>query len=119
MSLVVARNGHGAMHANLSPLSGEERKSDFAIARSVDDPLRTFSSGHLCKICTSPRMLAALRLNIQYSLQNQGLRIGLRGRNIQRNSDDKDRQKISAITRVCNGCRVRGGNTSFRTNSAT
>src|SRR5437763_12175567 len=31
-----ARNGHGAM-SDLSPLSGEERKSKFGIARSVDD----------------------------------------------------------------------------------
>ncbi len=36
-SLVVARTGHCPM-SDLSPLSGEERKSDFGAARSVDDP---------------------------------------------------------------------------------
>jgi hypothetical protein len=32
-----ARNGHGPM-SDLSPLSGEERKSNFGAVRSVDDP---------------------------------------------------------------------------------
>ena len=40
MSPVVARFGHGAM-SDLSPLSGEERKSNFGAARSVNDPKRT------------------------------------------------------------------------------
>jgi hypothetical protein len=31
--------GHGAM-SDLSPLSGEQRKSNFGAARSVDDPYR-------------------------------------------------------------------------------
>jgi hypothetical protein len=33
----MAPNGHGAM-SDLSPLSGEQRKSNFGAARSVDDP---------------------------------------------------------------------------------
>ena len=37
---ILARTGHGAM-ADLSPLLGEERKSDFGAVRSVDDPQRT------------------------------------------------------------------------------
>jgi hypothetical protein len=34
---VAARTGHSAM-ADLSPLWGEERQSDFGAVRSVDDP---------------------------------------------------------------------------------
>ena len=37
---LLARTGHGAM-ADLSPLLGEERKSNFGAVRSVDDPLQT------------------------------------------------------------------------------
>src|SRR5260221_6017947 len=36
-----APTGHGAM-SDLSPLSGEERKSNFGAVKSVDDPTRTF-----------------------------------------------------------------------------
>jgi len=41
-SLILARNGHGPM-SDLSPLSGEEQKSNFGAARSVDDPEQTLS----------------------------------------------------------------------------
>src|SRR5258706_16475146 len=41
MSPFLAPNGHGPM-SDLSPLSGEERKSNFGAARSVDDPSATF-----------------------------------------------------------------------------
>src|SRR5258705_13768278 len=37
---LMARNGHGPM-SDLSPLSGEERKSNFGAVRSVDDPQRS------------------------------------------------------------------------------
>jgi hypothetical protein len=37
MSQVLARTGHGPM-SDLSPLSGEERKSNFGAVRSVNDP---------------------------------------------------------------------------------
>jgi hypothetical protein len=33
---------------DLSPLSGEERKSDFGAIRSVDDPLADFSPADTC-----------------------------------------------------------------------
>ena len=39
-SRLLAQNGHGAM-SELSPLSGEERKSNFEVVRSVDDPTET------------------------------------------------------------------------------
>jgi hypothetical protein len=35
--LLLARSGHGPM-SDLSPLSGDERKSNFGAVRSVDDP---------------------------------------------------------------------------------
>ena len=75
------------------------------------------SDAALAPYLAACKSLVALRPNIQCSLQTKALRIGLRAETPKGNSDDKDRQKISAITRVCNGCRVRGGNTSFRTNS--
>ena len=37
---ILARTGHGLM-SDLSPLSGEERKSNFGAVRSVDDPERS------------------------------------------------------------------------------
>ena len=37
-----ARTGHGPM-SDLSPLSVEERKSNFGAARSVEDPERAFA----------------------------------------------------------------------------
>src|SRR6266404_1655603 len=37
---LLAPNGHGRM-SDLSPLSGEQRKSNFGAARSVDDPEET------------------------------------------------------------------------------
>ena len=40
MSLLVALFGHGLM-SDLSPLLGEERKSNFGVVRSVDDPIET------------------------------------------------------------------------------
>jgi len=40
MSPLLARNGHADCIARC-PLSGEERKSDFGAARSVDDPSAT------------------------------------------------------------------------------
>jgi hypothetical protein len=40
MSPEMALFGHGAM-SDLSPLSGEERKSNFGAAKSVDDPSPT------------------------------------------------------------------------------
>jgi len=45
---VLARNGHGPM-SDLSPLSGEERKSNFGAVRSVEDPERTSKLG-ICLI---------------------------------------------------------------------
>jgi hypothetical protein len=41
--VAAARNGHGPM-SDLSPLSGEERKSNFGAVRSVDDPNATSSA---------------------------------------------------------------------------
>ena len=38
----MARTGHGPM-SDLSPLLGEERKSNFGVVRSVDDPTETSS----------------------------------------------------------------------------
>src|SRR6476620_12459445 len=48
MSPEVARTGHGRM-SDLSPLSGEQRKSNFGPARSVDDPRRTSPLGILSR----------------------------------------------------------------------
>ena len=39
MSFLLARNGHGPM-SDLSPLSGEKRKSNFGAVRSGFDPGR-------------------------------------------------------------------------------
>jgi hypothetical protein len=39
---LLALFGHGSM-SDLSPLSGEERKSNFGAARSVNDPTQTSS----------------------------------------------------------------------------
>ena len=39
------RTGPGPM-SDLSPLSGEERKSNFGAVRSVDDPNRSFKAPH-------------------------------------------------------------------------
>jgi hypothetical protein len=44
--LLLARTGHGAM-ADLSPLLGEERKSDFGAVRSVEDPTRTSAGKYM------------------------------------------------------------------------
>ena len=40
---ISAPNGHGSM-SDLSPLSGEERKSNFGAVRSVDDPTATLTA---------------------------------------------------------------------------
>src|SRR5712671_5123610 len=40
---LMALFGHGPM-SDLSPLSGEERKSNFGAVRSVDDPSATFEA---------------------------------------------------------------------------
>ena len=60
MSLLLARTGHGAM-ADLSPLLGEERKSDFGAVRSVDDPDRTLMSDSVrpCAHFSDPKVGAA------------------------------------------------------------
>jgi hypothetical protein len=60
-----ARTGHGAM-ADLSPLLGEEWKSDFGAVRSVDDPnLNRAAHGYSSKreplhICNPPVVLHSL-----------------------------------------------------------
>ena len=48
---LLARNGHGAM-SDLSPLSGEERKSNFGAVRSVVDPSETLAD-KFCRVCTT------------------------------------------------------------------
>jgi hypothetical protein len=72
----LARTGHGAM-ADLSPLSGEERKSDFGAVRSVDDPEQTLGLSSAtnragdalgqCEIPLGPNWL--FRLNRQRGVQ--------------------------------------------------
>ena len=52
MSPLLARTGQGAM-ADLSPLLGEERKSDFGAVRSVVDPSATSAVSSECASLSS------------------------------------------------------------------
>src|ERR1700681_3691940 len=69
MSLLLARNGHGAM-SDLSLLSGVKRKLDFWVVRSVDGPRTDIPRQHNMPIVEKVEIDASCRRDYACSLED-------------------------------------------------